>query len=381
MKREPSRPNSPEPILVIERGTCRALFVYDVGQAIDLPHAERLVTSLTERGRIRRTRRAPEYFEFETPPLRVRQSVSQLPIAGFLTDEEVQILLYDFGAVTVGYSLAIPGPLAQLVPLADELYENDTLRRDSRSRVEEIARTLSAAIRRPALSSFVEDYVTFELNSVQGLSDVRELREKAGGLLAQILRAELTPLSDQEIEDALHGEVSFGRGDTALIDWNAAILVDREPDDVRAVLEFANVELLEMRYLDDQLDDALEEAGRVIADRRSPPLLALTKPGAAMRRIAALQMDATLLFEDVNNTLKLLGDQYLARVYRSAAQRLHLPDWDASILRKLDTLDSIYQKLTDQQMQTRMELLEWIIILLIAVSIGLPFVSSIARGH
>jgi hypothetical protein len=41
--------------------------------------------------------------------------------------------------------------------------------------------------------------------------------------------------------------------DLTIVDWNAALIVDREGDDIRAVLEFANVELLEMRYLDQKI--------------------------------------------------------------------------------------------------------------------------------
>jgi hypothetical protein len=139
------------------------------------------------------------------------------------------------------------------------------------------------------------------------------------------------------------------------------------------VLEFANVELLEMRYLDDQLDDALAESARIVGRRGwRPPFVARLRK--ELRRLAEFQMDAALLFEEVNNALKLVGDEYLARVYRVASQRLHVADWDVSILRKLETLESVYQKLSDDQTQRRMELLEWIIIVLIAVSIVLPFI-------
>lgn len=71
---------------------------------------------------------------------------------------------------------------------------------------------------------------------------------------------------------------------------------------------------------------------------------------------------------------QLLGDQYLARVYRLVSQRFHLEAWDASILRKLQTLDSIYGKMSDRAGTRRMEYLEWIIIILIAVSIAVSFV-------
>jgi uncharacterized Rmd1/YagE family protein len=52
---------------------------------------------------------------------------------------------------------------------------------------------------------------------------------------------------------------------------------------------------------------------------------------------------------------------------------LHLEAWDASILRKLETLESIYGKMSDRATTRRMEVLEWIIIVLIAVSIAVSF--------
>ena len=58
----------------------------------------------------------------------------------------------------------------------------------------------------------------------------------------------------------------------------------------------------------------------------------------------------------------------------------HLEEWDASILRKLHILDSIYHNISDQAATWRLELLEWIVIVLIAVSILLPFVVNLP-GH
>jgi plasmid maintenance system killer protein len=69
----------------------------------------------------------------------------------------------------------------------------------------------------------------------------------------------------------------------------------------------------------------------------------------------------------VNNALKLFGDQWLARLHQSATHRLHIDDYERSVLRKLETLDSIYGKLRDRQVQVRAELLELVIIVLIAL--------------
>src|SRR5262249_49576896 len=98
-----------------------------------------------------------------------------------------------------------------------------------------------------------------------------------------------------------------------------------------------------------------------------------------LQRVAQLQVDNALLFEGVNNALKLLGDQYLARVYRLASNRFHLPEWDASILRKLQTLESIYEKMSDAASSRRLEILEWIIIVLTALSVIVYFHSRISR--
>ncbi len=159
----------------------------------------------------------------------------------------------------------------------------------------------------------------------------------------------------------------------AYIDWNAAFLFGSDMEDVRTVLEFANVELLEMRHLDQQLDVALDQAYDALSKQ---PKLRLSLPqsyDARSNTIAQMQVDSAILFERVTNTLKLVGDQYLARVYRLISHRFHLEDWDASILRKLQTLDSIYGKMTDRASTLRMEFLEWIIVVLIAISIGISF--------
>src|SRR3989475_1523237 len=162
--------------------------------------------------------------------------------------------------------------------------------------------------------------------------------------------------------------------DATIIDTDAALVFDPEGDDVRAVLEFANTQLLEMRFLDQQLDPTLERAYETLLRRRERPWAG--SYGAELRRVARLQLDAAVLFEQVTNALKLVGEQYLARVYGVASRRFHLGEWDASISRKLQTIDSIYAKLADRAASRRMEALEWIIIVLIAVSLAVSVVAG-----
>ena len=55
------------PILNIDKGTCYVLFAYNVGWGLDLDAAERRVTAIKERSRIKHKRRAPSYFDLVRP--------------------------------------------------------------------------------------------------------------------------------------------------------------------------------------------------------------------------------------------------------------------------------------------------------------------------
>src|SRR5438309_1052252 len=357
---------------VVQEGVCYALFAYDAGLAINLDASERRITALTQRAAIRHKRRAPRYFEYRPAPLRVTQEREPLAVGAFRTTPSVEAVLYDFGAVSVTYQVPLAGPLAHLITLAEELYESAVLLADSRRWVEHLLATIAPAVTRPGLTDFVETYVIFEVGAFSPPCPPAELYTTHAQEVARILRSERAVLSNQEVNDALGHRISFGSEDVAVIDWDAALIADRDADDVRAVLEFANVELLEMRYLDQQLDDALDASYDTLSRRYGLWLPGATR--ADLRRIGQLQVDNAVLFEGVNNALKLLGDQYLARVYRLVSDRFHLAEWDASILRKLQSLESIYQKLSDEAANRRTETLEWIVIVLIAVEILIPFV-------
>jgi hypothetical protein len=365
-------------MLSVERGACHSIFVYDIAFAIDLNQAERLITSAT-RESIKHKRRAPPYFEYTPAPLRITQRVEPVRIdKTFATDSQVQLVVYDFGAVSVVYRIPICGEATRLLALSEALYENQALLSDSRRRVEDLRKVIESALARADVSPFVEDYAIFQVDAFVEPLTVEELTTRYSFEIAQILRAEAGELSTGEVIDALSNRISFGKDDVAIIDWNAALVVDKEPEDVLTVLEFANVELLEMRFLDRALDNALSLAYERVS-KRSRRWLQFRSQPSDLRDISRWQVDGAMLFESVNNVLKLLGDQYLARLYRLAAQRFHLNDWDASILRKLETLEGIYQKIADQVVSRRMEVLEWIVIFLIVVEIVLPLLSQ--KGH
>lgn len=352
-------------------GVGHVLFGFDLGLALDLDRADLLIRESRGRVDFKNPRRAPSGTGTRPRPLRVSRAAA--PVAGreFETAPAVEIVLYDFGGASVAYSIPFAGELEDLVRLSDRVHDDETLAADARERIRETLSVIEGAVTNPALSSFAEDYLVVVLEPPEH-GDLSVLWRDHAADLARILRAEPGALSRGEVEEATSVRLSYTPGDLAIVDWSTAILVGPDVRDEQAVLEFANVQLLEWRLLDHLLDRAVDKAWEIVT--RGGKIHGFASGTDALRRIARMQADYAYLFEGVSNAMKLLGDQYLARLYRAASRRFHLEEWEGAIHRKLGMLNAIHEKLAAYATTRRMEILEWIIIVLIAVSIVVYFV-------
>ena len=209
----------------------------------------------------------------------------------------VEVVLYDFGAAAVSYDIPFSGQFESLVPLSRELQQNPMLSDDARDRVGNMLLQLGDAVSRPHLADLMEDYLIFQIDRLdQGLHP-RWLVEGARATTAQVLRGEIEPLSPEEEEDAVRHQLAFGRSDLTVVDWNATVLHDPEPEDTEVLLEFANVQLLELRHLDGELDRSLDLAYDALSRSERGAWRSLRPHAAALRRLGELQVDGAVLFE------------------------------------------------------------------------------------
>ncbi len=345
------------------------LYAFDAGRSIDLEEARRHVRDRIEPSELAHKRYAPTYFQFEPPPLRVVQPSEPLVIAGRTVAPHAECALFAFGAVSIRYDLPFEGTLEDLVEVSVAIGRTTELADAARRRAEELIEAVRPAIEEPAVAGTVEDYVLIRVEEVEGT--LEDLLARHGATIARILGATESFPAQEEVDDLVEHRTSFARDDLVVVDWNAALVVGHDMDDVADVLEFANLQLLEMRFLDQRLDEALGRAYETTSRAVRKRWPRISEPD--LERVGRMQVDAAVLFERVGNALKLLGDQWLARVHRLAVQRFHLAEWNASIFRKLDTLEGIYQKMFDRASARRMETLEWLIIALIAISMLIPF--------
>jgi len=366
-------PESTHPNTERVSGQCRFMLAYDMGFHVDMEEVRRILSDAAPYQIVRGRRPSPKWFGYQPAPLRLVVDIGSLDLGGYRTDAAVEMLIYDFGGLLVTYTIPFDCEVSELPDLGLTLYDNQMLQDHSRERVERVFESIRSAVERAQLRDIVEDYCVIAISSRTGEGSPEEFVLRHAHHLGRAIEAEQGTLSADQLGRTIGGRMSYGPDDMAVIDWNTAVLLDPDPSDIIAVLQHANVELLQLRILDEELDSILDHSDALLArflKRRWYPRF---KDEAMVTRFAMVQTDAAVLFEGVNNAIKLMGNQYLARVYRLASDRLALPAWQANVQRKLGAADGVYQRMSDTAATRRLETLEIIIILLIAFSIVLMF--------
>jgi len=351
-------------------GTLHIHVAFDIGGEVNLERARRLVPA--ELQSLPRRPRTPSSIAYRPAPLRFQLPAARLTLAELGEVElSMDATLFDFGAVGVALRTNFRLSPAALLRLARALAEPGELVRAARQAFAPLYGNLLPAIHQPNWSDLSEEYFVFELPPEGPLPPPAELLARHGAWLAGLVRLEDEPLSAQEVDEATRSRISYGPRDLFVADWSAALLLDQECGETLQTIEFANIQLLEFRFLDEQLDRRLSEAYRLIHPVKRRYLPFWRSHTLPLRALGELRIEAHDVFERTGNVLKLVGDQYLARVYRLVAARFHLDDWERSIERSLRTMQDVYGIVSDRADTFRAEFMEVVIIVLIALEIVL----------
>jgi uncharacterized Rmd1/YagE family protein len=96
-----------------------------------------------------------------------------------------------------------------------------------------------------------------------------------------------------------------------------------------------------------------------------------------MARQMETYAEVSEIIEKVNNLIKVTEDVYYARVYAAALKVLRSGQWSESVSRKISVIHENYLMLSDEVRIGHSNLLEWVIIILIALEFGLAIWQSI----
>jgi hypothetical protein len=380
-KASPLSQNTANADLTVRSGAIVALRLFDIAYTIDLARVEAIwaaqSNAASRRGRLSTT---PEKaVAFGVPPLAIALDPIALDLGGVLVQAEASARFYDFGAV----ALAVRVPVADVrwrafVAAAQSLDEAIGPAGSGvfwQALLERVLAIAGPALVRPATRTLEEDYLLAIVEQFDEPLTAAELTERID--LVPLLSGERRALSESARRDLLRQSFSYYVDDLVVLTWDRAFIYEPRGDsDVAGVLEVANAQLLELRYYDELLDAELPAMyDRVEAARAATSLLAARRFAELARRLYTLVAEVTELTEKVDNALQVTEDVYLARVYAAALELFRVPRLGAAVDRKLAIIRDTYTALYDEASDSRAELLEIAIIVLIMIEIALALIA------
>lgn len=365
--------------LSIKSGIAHLYFAFDVGFAINLDETVRRITVGATQPPVYSRRRTNKYLKLTPSPVHISQTFPEHPVfSSFITQPQAEALVFEFGAISVALRVPFSGSLPLVTQFIQSIYANESLKQYASAFLDQILKDISPAITKMSISSQVEDYFVFQVIDCEPVLEAEDLIAHHSGTIACMLRGETVSLAEEEIQEIMANRVSYGKWDVSFIDWDSAIVFNPDAKDICMVLEHTNIALLEFSFLNQNINQALNEFYDFLQPARHRfPAFFFKSLYPQLQKTGQFQLDTEIIFESVTNSLKLFGDVFLARLYDLSSRQLGLEAWQESINRKIQTVESIYNKLSQEESNRRLEILEWIIIILITVSILIPFIPGL----
>jgi len=344
-------------------------YAYDAGFEIALEEARALCEASDAPG-IAGLRPAPAHLQYRPLPLTVPAGAVPVEVSGkhFALDATVKI--FDFGTLSVTLTLPLEDlSLDAYAEIALSLASESRMEKSARDAARRLFERILPAVSRPRFVDLVEDYCVWHVGGFSPVMSGTEALARLPREIARLLTLERGELSEAAVAEIVRTPIRYFDNDLFLAEWNAAFVYDPKFRDTAEVLEFLNIQVLELRFFDRLLHEAIEGVSEELLPRRRLFHILHDPYEAPLRKLSRIRTDVSLIRERIYNALKLVGDAYLARVYEEARRKVGAEKHEGTVRDQLATLTDIYTALNNQAAAGRAESLELIIILLIAFEI------------
>lgn len=348
--------------------------LYDVAWDINLVRVEEKVRDHKRQGIDRK--RFSKAFEFVNPPLSLTLKTFEKDLRGQQYTVHVYAKAYDYGVLSIIFEIPVKEigitEFQVITGNLEELFPEDFSRVLTR-----LVEDLGDALYQVSPSRFEEDYTIYYLRHLNPEKSAKELPSlfDIGGLLLN--EAGERPPSRETKEELLSFSFSYSDSDLVVLSWDKALVLEPSGSmDIPDLLEFANAQLLELRVYDDMLDRELDIINARIAKQVSPSMWKIKRYEELASKVMLTVTDLTHITERIDNSLKVTEDVYYARVYASALSLFKVKEWETSVERKINIASRVYDMLYRMIANKRTELLEVVIIVLIALEIVLFLINK-----
>jgi hypothetical protein len=349
---------------------------FDVAHEINLLEAQKqLVEKNPDQFKITRFRRE---LTIQDPPLVVNLGVENWQIASSYLHTEIIAKIWAYGVISLSFKTTVTtDSFEELADLVYKLEEDPDLEARGISYIESLTKTLEGSIRKLNIWEEVEDYTIIQFISDKGPKDLPA--SFTFDKLAQLLEGEKNiTFSAQTLEQVKSNMYQYSDEDLIVIDWNRAVIMGDalEVQELSWIVEYALGQLLELRYYDHHIDLKLSSLYRKIQEKK--PGLLNNPYSQVSREAAAYFIEISDVLDQLENSLKVIGDTYYAKVYRVALDRFFIGSWRKTLSNKLQNLSNISSLFANDINEKRNQLMELIIIILIAIEV-VPFVMSLVK--
>lgn len=353
----------------IKKGSVLVYRIFDIAEEIDLTKAETLLKTIRGPNAFRVPRFIDRGLLVKSKPLAFELGHVDVKLECGAYRMEVIGKVREFGVLSLIYEIPLRAGTDwdELVALAADLEEGSEIDQLAQDMAREVSERIGDALKKAGTWNVFEDYIIYNFEQFEGDTNATNLISRAD-VPALLLAEDDTELAPRTRELILENTYQYGQGDLALVEWNSALVVEQVPSrDVADILEFAVTHLLEMRFYDDLLDKRLAHLYDDIEKSKGSVFRA---PFAQVYQDASTRyIEFSEFIERVENSLKVVGDFYLATVYRAATRRFRLSDWQQNITRKMNMLAQVSSLLQGEVNIRRSHWMEITIIALIAFEI------------
>lgn len=353
----------------IKKGTILIYRLFDIAEEINIPQVEAILQDNRGPDRFKVPKYIDRAIHLKKPPVTFGMGEETLTIQDRSFKVDVVIKVRDFGVISIIYQITIaPGTSwRELIDIAQRLEEGSEIDSLAQQQSREIAKTITSALKKPTDWPGFEDYIIYFIEEFENNLSIEDFKTKVD--FAALMLAENQVRLSKEMKESLCETIyQYGENDLAIIEWNSAIVIEPGGSrDIPDILEFAVTHLMEMRYYDDLLDIKLNNLYEDIQRKR--PSIWASKYDRLYEEASSRYIEFIEFLERVENSLKVVGDFYLAKIYRGATTQFRVKDWQDSVTRKMNILAQVSNLLQGEMNMRRSHLLEIIVVLLITYEI------------
>ncbi len=365
----------------IQEGSILLLKLYDVADEINLEAIPPDIFAGKLPVKQRLVRVDANSIELVRPPVAVDLGPRAWETASGRLVLDIAAHFFDIGVMGVAARIPVRDvTLEEFSRLALALQQDPEVDRQLAWEVHHILEGVAPALEGPhSTLEFDEEFAFYIIQRADAPLSMKHLESHP--LLVSMLQGASRPVSPQQMELALKNSFSFHEDeDLVVLNYNNALVVDREDcGDVLLLVEYAVVQVLEMRYYNDLLTKRLQEL-HDDADRKLSLMEALfsRRWSALSRRGMKLLLETRLMTDHLTSAVQVTEDVYYAQIYSRALRIFDTQQWLAKVDEKLRSMKEACDLMEHEIEFRRATILEWIVIALIAFE-GIPIIRELAR--